>query len=142
MKWKAFIGTIGVVGAYISHLFGGWNASLTTLCIFMCIDLITGIIVAGVFHKSTKTETGALQSKIGWQGLCRKGMTLLLILVAHRLDIALGTLYVKDGVCIAFIVNEGISIIENAGLMGIPMPKILTNAIDVLKNGKGGIQDE
>jgi len=142
MKWKAFISGIGVVGAYISHLFGGWTASLTTLCIFMGIDLITGLIVAGVFHKSTKTETGALQSKIGWQGLCRKGMTLLLILVAHRIDIALGTVYVKDGVCIAFIVNEGVSIIENGGLMGIPIPKILTDAIDVLKNGKGGNDDE
>ena len=123
----------GVVGSAIASIYGGWTAALTTLMIFMTIDYITGLIVAGVFHKSPKTSTGALESRAGWKGLCRKGMVLLLVLVAHRLDLAINTAYVKDAVCIAFIANEAISIIENAGLMGLPIPAGIINAIDILK---------
>ena len=104
----------------------------------MAIDYITGLIVAGVFHKSTKAETGTLESRAGFKGLCRKGAMLLVVLVAHRLDLAVGTAYIKDAVIIAFMANEAISIIENAGLMGVPMNDTLKNAIDVLqKKGSG-----
>lgn len=125
---------MGTVGAAIADLFGGWNASLTTLIIFMIIDYVSGLIVAGVFKASTKTESGALESNAGWKGLFKKGMTLLLVLIAYRLDLAIGTNYIRDAVCIGFIANESISIIENAGLMGIPIPAAVTKAIDVLKN--------
>ncbi|MGN6711246.1 phage holin family protein [Anaerocolumna jejuensis] len=81
---------------------------------------ISGIIVAGVFKNSTKSETGALESKAGWKGLFRKGMTLLIVLIAYRLDLAVGTTYIKDAVIIAYIANEVISVTENAGLMGVP----------------------
>ena len=134
MKETAIIGTIGVVGGIISTLFGGWDSSLTTLVIFMAIDYITGLIVAGVFKKSEKTETGALESRAGFKGLCRKGVTLLIVLVACRLDMAIGTTFVRDATVIAFIANETISIIENAGLMGIPIPKVIVKSIDVLKS--------
>lgn len=73
---------IGVVGSFIASLFGGWDAALVTLIMFMCIDYVSGLIVAGVFHKSQKSETGALESKAGWKGLCRKCMTLLFVLIA------------------------------------------------------------
>lgn len=125
---------IGTVGAAIADLFGGWNASLTTLIIFMIIDYVSGLIVAGVFKASTKTASGALESNAGWKGLFKKGMTLLLVLIAYRLDLAIGTNYIRDAVCIGFIANESISIIENAGLMGIPIPAAVTKAIDVLKS--------
>ena len=125
---------MGTVGAAIADLFGGWNASLTTLIIFMIIDYVSGLIVAGVFKASTKTESGALESNAGWKGLFKKGMTLLLVLIAYRLDLAIGTNYIRDAVCIGFIANESISIIENAGLMGIPIPAAVTKAIDVLRN--------
>lgn len=125
---------MGTVGAAIADLFGGWNASLTTLIIFMIIDYVSGLIVAGVFKASTKTESGALESNAGWKGLFKKGMTLLLVLIAYRLDLAIGTNYIRDAVCIGFIANESISIIENAGLMGIPIPAAVTKAIDVLEN--------
>lgn len=125
---------VGTVGAAIADLFGGWNASLTTLIIFMIIDYVSGLIVAGVFKASTKTESGALESNAGWKGLFKKGMTLLLVLIAYRLDLAIGTNYIRDAVCIGFIANESISIIENAGLMGIPIPAAVTKAIDVLRN--------
>lgn len=124
----------GVIGGFIASLFGGWSAALTTLVIFMGIDYFSGLLVAGVFHNSKKTESGALESKAGWKGLCRKGMTLLIVLIGYRLDLAIGVNYIKDAVTIAFIANETISIVENAGLMGVPMPEILTKAIDVLNS--------
>lgn len=131
---KIYMSLTGLLGSLVASLFGGWTASLTTLLIFMGVDYATGIICAGVFHKSQKTKTGALESRAGWKGLCRKGMILLLVLVGHRLDLAIGANYIRDAVCIAFIANEAISIIENAGLMGIKLPAVLTKAIDVLKN--------
>jgi len=124
----------GTVGAFISSLFGGWDTALTTLVIFMAIDYISGLIVAGVFKRSPKSENGALESKAGWKGLCRKGMILLIVLIAVRLDMAMGTAFLKDGVVIAYIVNETISIIENAGLMGLPIPDVIRKAIDALQS--------
>lgn len=124
---------IGIVGSFVASLFGGWDSALTTLLIFMGVDYITGLIVAGVFHNSGKSESGALESRAGWKGLCRKGMTLLMVLIACRLDLVMGTSFVRDAVVIAYVVNECISIVENAGLMGLPIPAVLTRAIDVLK---------
>lgn len=123
---------VGVVGGFIAALFGGWNAALTTLIIFMAIDYISGLIVAGVFHASKKSETGALESRAGWKGLIRKCFTLLFVLIAYRLDLAIGVEYIRDTVIIGFIANELISIVENMGLMGIPLPPIVTKAIDIL----------
>lgn len=138
MTKNILISIIGVIGSAIASAFGGWTTGLTTLVIFMAIDYITGLIVAGVFHKSTKTETGTLESRAGFKGLCRKGAMLLVVLVGYRLDLAVGTAYIKDAVIIAFMANEAISIIENAGLMGVPMNDTLKNAIDVLqKKGSG-----
>lgn len=124
---------IGTVGGFIASLFGGWDTALATLVIFMAVDYATGLIVAGVFHKSQKTENGALESRAGWKGLCRKGTSLLVVLVAYRLDLVIGSNFVKDATIIAFIANETISIIENAGLMGAPIPDVIVKAIDVLK---------
>ena len=138
MTKNILISIIGVIGSAIASAFGGWTTGLTTLVIFMAIDYVTGLIVAGVFHKSTKTETGTLESRAGFKGLCRKGAMLLVVLVGYRLDLAVGTAYIKDAVIIAFIANEAISIIENAGLMGVPMNDTIKNAIDVLqKKGSG-----
>ena len=123
----------GVVGSFIAGLFGGWDTSLVTLLLFMGIDYITGLAVAAC-GKSPKSDTGRLSSKIGWRGIAKKCVSLLLVLVAVRLDITLGTSYIRDAVCIAFTVNELISIFENAGLMGIPMPAALKKAIDLLQS--------
>ena len=138
---KGYVTTaFGVVGGFIASLFGGWDAALTTLVIFMGIDYVTGLIVAGVFHNSGKTESGALESRAGWKGLCRKGMTLLIVLIACRLDLIMNTNFVRDTVVIGYIANETISIVENAGLMGLPIPSAITKAIEVLtkKNEKEG----
>lgn len=133
MKNYSICTLIGVIGAAFAELLGGWDSSLTTLLIFMAIDYLTGLAVAGIFHTSTKTETGTLESKAGWKGLCRKCMTLMFVLIGTRIDKAIGTTYVRDAVCIAFITNELISIVENAGLMGLPIPEVIIKAIDVLK---------
>ena len=127
-------GNLGVIGAFIAPIFGGWTAAMTTLIIFMGLDYITGLIVAGVFKKSKKSESGALESRAGWMGLVRKLVSLLFVLVAYRLDLIIGTTYIKDAVCIAFIVNELISLTENAGLMGIPIPEPIMNAIELLRS--------
>lgn len=132
---------IGVVGSVIASLFGGWDAALVTLVIFMAIDYVTGLLVAGVFHNSGKTESGALESRAGWKGLCRKCITLLMVLVATRLDLVTGTNFIRDAVVIAFIANETISIVENAGLMGINIPPAITSAIEVLKKKSDSVDN-
>lgn len=124
---------VGIVGSTIAAMFGGWDNGLVTLLIFMVIDYVSGLIVAGVFKNSPKTDTGALESKAGWKGLCRKCMTLVFVLIAYRLDLTIGTNYIRDAVIIAFIANETISLVENAGLMGVPLPAVITKAIDVLQ---------
>ena len=129
---------IGIAGAALSAVFGGWDASLATLVLFMGVDYVSGLVVAGVFHKSKKTDSGTLQSRAGWKGLCKKAMTLLFVLIGHRLDLAVGTTYIREGVIIGFMVNELISIVENAGLMGLPLPGIITKAIDILTEKSGG----
>lgn len=134
----------GIFGSWIAGLFGGWDTAISALLIFMCIDYVTGLMVAGIFKKSPKTKSGGLQSKIGWKGLSRKCVTLMLVLVAAEIDLLLGTSYVRDAVCIAFALNEIISITENAGLMGVKMPVPLQKAIDLLqsKTGEGEEDDK
>ena len=122
----------GIIGSIIASWFGGWDTGLATLVVFMAIDYVSGLVVAGVFHNSTKTENGALESRAGWKGLCRKGMTLLFVLIAYRLDLSMQTTYIRDTVVIGFMANELISIVENAGLMGLPLPGVITRAIEIL----------
>ena len=112
--------TVGMVGGFIAALLGGWDTGLQTLMILIGIDYLTGLIVAGVFHKSTKTKNG------------RKAVILLIVLMAYRFDMLIHVNYIRDAVIIGFISNEAISIVENAGLMGIPMPPQITKAIEIL----------
>lgn len=143
MEIKNMILTIlGVIGSVIAHYLGGWDTALQTLVLFMVLDYITGLIVAGVFHSSEKSQSGALESRAGFKGLIKKGMILLIVLVAAQLDVVMNTDVVRNAVIIAFIANESISIIENAGIMGVPIPKALRNAIEVLQNQNGDEDNE
>ncbi|MBQ2285368.1 MAG: phage holin family protein, partial [Clostridia bacterium] len=99
---------------------------------------LMGLSIAAFWKKSGKSKTGTLNSYSAWQGLIRKGCTLLVVLVGYRLDLAIGREYIKTAVVIAFITNEAISIVENLGIMGIPLPCTLTKAIDVLKTKTEG----
>lgn len=134
MWYKVLLGILGFVGGAISSYLGGWDMALQTLIIFMAIDYITGLMVAGIFHKSAKSKTGALESRAGFKGLCRKGTVLLIVLVACRLDLTVGTDIFRDSTVIAFVINEALSIIENAGLMGVPIPTAITKGIELLKD--------
>lgn len=132
---KATLCTIlGIAGAAIAALFGGWDMALKTLCIFMAIDYVSGLIVAGVFKASAKSESGALESRAGLKGLLRKMAMLCAVLMAYYLDRVAGTDFVRDATCMGFIANEALSIIENMGLMGVPIPEVIVSAIDVLKS--------
>lgn len=120
------------IGSALSYFIGGVDTMFIVLCVFLLIDYISGVIVAVVFKNSTKTESGKLNSTVSFKGLCKKIFVVVLVGVAHLLDIALGTNFIRGGVIVAFISNETISIIENAGLMGIPIPAVLRKAIDIL----------
>nr|DAR64082.1 MAG TPA: holin [Caudoviricetes sp.] len=133
MRANVLYSIVGAVGGFVAMVFGGWSDALITLIVFMALDYVTGLIVAGIFKRSKKSENGALESRAGFKGLCRKGVALMIVLVAVRLDIIMHTTYIKDAVIIAFVANESISIIENAGLMGVPIPGVIAKAIDVLK---------
>ena len=139
----AILGGIGVVGSVIAEVFGGWDAAMITLVTLMIIDYIMGVLVAAVWHNSPKSESGTLESRAGWKGLCRKGVILLIVLIAARLDILLGTSnIVRNAAIIGYSANELISVVENAGLMGVPIPSVIQKAIDVLqKKAEGGEDD-
>ncbi|GAB6104932.1 MAG: phage holin family protein [Blautia sp.] len=133
MKYKIFT-TLALAGSALAELFGGWDMALETLLILMAADWITGgLLLPAVFGKSPKSPNGALESRAGWKGLCRKGMTLFYILIAARMDRLLGMDYIRNAVCIGFIANELLSIVENAGLMGVPLPAMIRKVIDILK---------
>ena len=134
MKTKEIISAAaGAVGAVLAKIFGGFDSALTTLMIFMAADYISGLVLAGVFKKSPKSKNGALESRAGFKGLLRKVIILIIVMLSYRLDIITGQNFIADGVIIAFITNEAISITENAALIGIPMPKPIIKAIDILK---------
>ena len=131
----------GVVGGFIATLLGGWDSALSTLVIFMGIDFVTGLVTA-VMGKSKHSDSGLLNSKAGWIGLAKKFCILLMVVVGVRIDILLGTTYIRDTVCISFCLNELLSIIENATLMGIPFPPVIKKAIDVLQTKIGRMEEE
>lgn len=139
---ETILSIIGIIGAFVAHAFGGWSSAMGTLLIFMAIDYLSGLILAGVFHASPKSETGSLESKAASKGLVRKGMALLVVLIGARLDMLLDMNYIRDGIIIAFCVSELLSIIENMGLMGVPMPEPLKNAIELLKGKSGAAKTE
>lgn len=127
-------GAAGIVLGAAASLFGGWDGCIATLVILMGIDYITGLLVAGVFHASKKSKNGSLESRAGFKGLCRKGVTMLIVLIAAMLERVSGVGFIRDAVVIAYIASELISITENAGLMGVPIPGAILRAIDILKD--------
>ena len=125
---------IGAVGGVVTAAIGGWDASMQLLVLAMVIDYITGILVAGVWHKSAKSSNGALESRAGFKGLIRKGCILAMVLIAHYMDMAIGTQYIRDALVIGFAANEIISILENLSLMGVQYPEVLKKALDIMQD--------
>lgn len=138
MEIKTIFCTVtGAIGAAVAAFFGGWSDALTVLLILIGVDYVMGLLLAGVFHKSPKSATGALESRACLKGLVRKFVIVCVVVVAHLIDRLLGTNYIRDAAAIAFCLNEILSIIENAGLMGVPMPKAIIKALDVLRQKSG-----
>lgn len=124
---------LAAVGSVLANLFGGWDVALQVLIFMMSADYISGLVVAAVFKRSPKSETGALESRAGFKGLVRKGGILLVVLVAAKLDELTGAAYIRTAVCFYFVANEGLSVIENLGLMGIPLPGFLRKMLEAMK---------
>ena len=124
---------IGAIGGTVANWFGGWSTDLQTLLLFMVVDFLMGLLIATVWKGSNKSRSGTLQSSACFKGLLKKGVALLFVMIGHRLDVTFALDYVRTGVLIAFITNELISILENAGVMGIPMPEVVTSSIEILK---------
>lgn len=122
---KAVKLTAGAAGAVVG-LLGGWTPLLKVLAVMMLADYVSGLAVA-LMGRSTKTEYGGLSSKVGATGLARKGLMLLVVLIAAMLDGAMGTGVhaCRDAACWFYIANEGISILENVGQAGAPYPEAL-----------------
>ncbi len=133
VKYAETLVATGTAGAVVSYLFGEIDIPMQALVLFVVVDYLMGIACAAIFKKSAKTENGGLSSAVGFKGIFKKCCILAFVLVAHWVDAVTGTEYIRNGVCIALIANEAISILENAGLMGAPIPPILSNAIDLLK---------
>ena len=135
MKGKIFI-LSGLTAGSFAALFGPWSSDLTALLICMMVDYLSGSAVALVFHKSQKTPSGAYSSAYGFAGLCKKAMLLAMVAVGHQMDVILELSYIRTALCVGLLTNECLSILENAGLMGIPIPKALIKALDVLQKTK------
>ena len=124
---------VGILGSLLAAAFGGWDSALIALVVCMAVDYISGSLVARVFHNSQKSETGAYNSTYGLKGLCKKCLMLLFVIVAVQADRLLGSAYVRDAVCIGFCSNEVLSIVENLGLAGVPMPQAVVKALEQLQ---------
>ena len=126
--------SVGIVGSMIISLLGGWDVPMQALIICMIIDYLSGLAVAGIFHKSKKSENGALNSRSGLKGLCMKCMILFIIVAIIQVGKVLNVDWLRNATIIGFISNEFISIVENAGLMGMRLPKPVYKAIDILND--------
>lgn len=139
---EAVLATLAASGAFLANALGGWDTLLQLLVALMAADYITGLVVAAVFKRSNKSESGTLDSNASFKGLARKCAVLVLVYIAVLLDTATGTHYVRSAVALFFIGNEGLSLLENVGLMGVKYPAFLKNMLQALRDkGEGGGND-
>lgn len=122
------------LGAFLvsatTYLFGGWSGVLSALLVFVIIDFATGVAAAG--------SAGELKSKVGMVGIARKVFIFAMVAVAHLVDGILGDSHMfRDAAAYFYIANEVLSIIENGGKLGAPIPPAIVQMVEVLK-GKGG----
>ena len=129
----AVLAVLAAVGSGVAFAMGGWDTALVVLLCMMAVDYLTGLMVALVWHRSNKTESGAASSAAGFKGLLRKFVMLLVVFVGALMDKVLGIDYVRTAICMFYIANEGLSILENTAVMGVPWPAFVKNMLDVLK---------
>nr|WP_260866347.1 phage holin family protein [Paenibacillus xylanexedens] len=121
---------IALMSSSASYFFGGWSGVLGVLLVFVILDYLTGIAAAGM--------TGKLESNVGMFGIARKVFIFAMVSVAHLVDGVLGDGHLfRDAVAFFYIANELLSIIENGGKLGAPIPPAIRQAIQVLKGRAG-----
>jgi len=135
--WDKVIKGIAAVGGAVAGIFGEWSVLMTILAAVMVLDYISGVLVA-VSGKSPKTEGGHLDSKVGFIGLAKKAFIIVIVLMATLLDKTLGadTMVFQTATVCYYIANEGISVMENAGLMGLPVPEVVKRALEQMRDKK------
>lgn len=142
MKDKIFQFFAAAAGA-VASFFCGLPPILWVLLAIMTLDYLTGVI-CGIMGKSSKTEYGGLSSTAAFTGLLKKLLIIVIIALAYLLDYAVtlgvGAQFaaVSGASCLWFIASEGISVIENAAQMGVPVPKVITQALEVMKGHDNG----
>lgn len=139
--WDKIVKALAAAAGAVAGVLGEWNVMLTLLAGAMVIDYISGVIVAWR-GKSPKSKNGGVSSQVGFDGLARKAFIILIVLLATLLDRALGTdmMVFQTAVAAYYLANEGLSIAENAALMGVPFPPKIRDALEALK--KKGESDE
>lgn len=118
---------ITALGGWIGWFLGGWGGPLYALVLFITIDYITGVMCAVADRK--------LSSEIGFKGICRKMVIIMLVGVGAMLDgyvIKSGEV-VRTAVIFYYLSNEGLSILENAARLGLPVPEKLRDMLEQLK---------
>ena len=131
--YYSILAALSAAGSAVAWALGGWDTALQTLVILMAIDYITGVLCALVWKRSPKSESGAFESKASLKGLIRKGAVLLVVYIAAQLDQLMGAQFTRTAVILFFIANDGFSILENLGIMGVPFPPIVQNAFALLR---------
>lgn len=116
----------GVVGAIINYMFGGWNDLVQLFMLAVFLDYVTGV--------SASVKTGAgLNSDKGFWGIWKKGLMMLIVMIGHRVDAVLGTELFMAGFIYFYLANELISITENCGRLGLPIPDRIRKMIEILR---------
>lgn len=128
------LASLAIIGSFATSLLGGWDKAMQTLIILMTVDYLTGLLIAAVWNKSPKSANGALESKAAGKGLIRKGMYIFAVLVACQVDQTIGLNdLARNATIYGFLGVEGLSIVENMGIMGVPMPPVIKRSFELLK---------
>lgn len=132
--WEKVIKGLAAVGGMIAGMFGEWSLLLKLLAGAMVLDYVSGLIVAWV-GKSPKSEGGGPSSAAGFAGLAKKAFIIIIVLASTMLDKALntGAMVFQTATVFYYLANEGLSILENTALMGVPFPKGVKSALEAMK---------
>jgi toxin secretion/phage lysis holin len=131
---RSILTIIAAIGSAIANWLGGWDSALIVLVSLMAIDFVTGLVVAFIFKKSPKTDGGGVSSYASFKGLTKKVVVLILVGVATMLDNIMKIDYVRNLTIIFYIGSEGLSIIENTAIMGVPYPAFIKAALEAMKD--------
>lgn len=127
MKLIFFNGCAGSIGMIVVYAYGGWSGFFALLLLTIAVDYVSGVMAA------IKEKSG-LNSMVGFWGLAKKALMLLIVMLAHRIDVEFGMNMVMNGAICFYLANELISITENCGRLGLPIPGVIRRMIEILKD--------